>query len=122
MMRPVILSRPENTAVGLPMRWGGGSTTTSSPGCAEASAGCPGARGRPVPDGGPGKGLGAAACPDATGAAPCCGTFCIGGCRGGAAGVPGGGGNSCDWAVPAPGRLEGGRLIAGGNGCAGGDE
>jgi hypothetical protein len=29
VMRPVILSRPENTAVGLAMRCGGGSSTTS---------------------------------------------------------------------------------------------
>ena len=40
MMRPVILSRPANTAVGLAILCGGGSITTSSLGCGAASSGC----------------------------------------------------------------------------------
>ena len=61
MMRPVILSRPENTAVGLAMRCGGGSTTTSSPGCGAVLAGCGGApRGWRWPGGRPGKPAGPA--------------------------------------------------------------
>jgi hypothetical protein len=34
--------------------------------------------------------------------------------------MPGGGGKGCDWMVPPPGRLEGGRLIGAGSGCGGG--
>src|SRR5579862_1223492 len=41
-----------------------------------------------------------------------------GGC--GATVAPGGGASGCDWMAPAPGRLEGGRLIGAGSGCAGG--
>ena len=40
--------------------------------------------------------------------------------RRGATGTPGGGASGCDWMSPAPGRLEGGRLIGAGNGAAGG--
>ena len=50
-MRPVILSRPENTAVGLVIRCGGGSTTTSSLGCGAVLAGCGALRGEPGPGG-----------------------------------------------------------------------
>ena len=55
MMRPVILSRPENTAVGLAIFCGGGSTTTSSPGCGASMAGCGAPRGWRWPGGSPGS-------------------------------------------------------------------
>src|SRR5262249_47032554 len=42
MMRPVILSRPENMADLLAIFCAGGSGRTSSPGCGEVSAGCGG--------------------------------------------------------------------------------
>src|SRR5262249_50432177 len=45
MMRPVILSRPENSAALLVMRCDGGSVTTSSPGCGDVSMGPRGKRG-----------------------------------------------------------------------------
>src|SRR5690348_10254708 len=105
MMRPVILSRPENTAVGLAMRCGGGSTTTSSEGGGPfASCGAPGGDGC-----WPG------------GVLACCGCCCgCGRCSAGACCAPGGGARSCDWIDPPPGRFCGGRLIGGGIGCAGG--
>src|SRR5712671_5744241 len=43
MMRPVILSRPENSALVLGIFCDGGSAMTWSPGCGEVSAGCGGA-------------------------------------------------------------------------------
>src|SRR6202022_1380177 len=45
MMRPVILSRPENMADLLAIFCDGGSAMTSSPGCGEVSAGCGAPRG-----------------------------------------------------------------------------
>src|SRR5436190_13334866 len=72
MMRPVILSRPENTAVGLAILCGGGSTMVSLVGGSEA--GC----GRWLPAGG------------APGAA-CCGA------RGGALVAPGGSNSGWVW-------------------------
>ena len=51
MMRPVILSRPANTAVGLVMRCGGGSTTTASLCCGAVFVGCGALRGEPGPGG-----------------------------------------------------------------------
>src|SRR5690242_466080 len=107
MMRPVILSRPENTAVGLAMRCGGGATTTSSLGCGAVLACCGALRGEPGPGGNATGG----------GAALCCGCA---GCGGGAACTPGGGASGCDWIVPPPGRFDGGRLIGAGSGCCGG--
>ena len=74
-MRPVILSRPEKTAVGLAILFGGGSTTVSLLG-GGSEAGC----GRWLPAGG------------APGVA-CCGA----GARDGALAAPGGGGNGCVW-------------------------
>src|SRR6476646_10884649 len=106
MLRPVILSRPENTAVGLAMRCGDGATTTSSLGCGAVLAGCGALRGEPG-TGGKAGGAGAGAM-----AAPCGG--------GGAASPPGGGGSGCDRMVPPPGRLDGGRFIGAGSGCGGG--
>ena len=41
MMRPVILSRPENNAPLLVIFCDGGSAMTSSPGCGDVSAGAP---------------------------------------------------------------------------------
>src|SRR4029077_17915227 len=107
MMRPVILSRPENTAVGLAMRCGGGSTTTSSLGCGSVLAGCGALRGEPGPGGKAGGGAAVA---------PCCGGWAAGG----AAQPPGGGGSGCDWMPPAPGRVDGGNLMGAGSGCGGG--
>src|SRR5215472_11078086 len=76
MMRPVILSRPENSAPLLAIFCDGGSGITSSPGCGEVSVGCGVPRsGRP---------------PGPTGS---------GGCPGGptaAEELPGGGGSGCD--------------------------
>ena len=43
-----------------------------------------------------------------------------GGWPGGGTATPGGGASGCDWMVPPPGRLDGGRLIGAGSGCAGG--
>src|SRR5947209_1499411 len=104
MMRPLILSSPEKTAVGFAIRCGGGATITSSVGgCVGAPAGgvaaCEGA-----PAGG-WIGVIAVGCPGA----PCAGCC-------GAAGAPGGGGSSSLWIPPAPGRLDGGRLIGAGSG------
>src|SRR5450759_4709669 len=91
MMRPVILSRPANTAVGLVMRCGGGSTTISSPGCGAVLTGCGGAPcGCRTPGGRPGSACTGPAAPDGCGA------------------------------TGTPGRLDGGRLIGAGSGCAGG--
>src|SRR3954471_15382893 len=99
MMRPVILSSPENVAFLLMILLAGGSVTTSSPGCKVA-----GAPGTPLgwrwPGGNPGSGLagGAAAtppcdgCGGATVSAP--GAFC------GTMVVPGGGANGCDCTEP----------------------
>src|SRR5689334_1123335 len=80
MMRPVILSRPENNADLLTMRCGGGSVMTSSPGCGDVSAGWPrGPRGAgprfgvrlvgAAPGGGPNgaRGAGSSAAPDGGG-------------------------------------------------------
>ena len=75
MMRPVILSRPEKTAVGLAILFGGGSTMVSLLG-GGSEAGC----GRWLPAGG------------APGVA-CCGA----GARDGALAAPGGGGNGWVW-------------------------
>src|SRR5262249_40015380 len=52
MMRPVILSRPENMADLLAIFCDGGSGMTSSPGCGEVSAGCGAPRGRGLPGNG----------------------------------------------------------------------
>src|SRR4051794_27951129 len=46
VLRPVILSRPENTAVGLMIFCAGGAVTISSPGCGAVLAGSGGPRGR----------------------------------------------------------------------------
>src|SRR3954451_12093477 len=46
VMRPVILSRPENTAVGLMIFCAGGAVTISSPGCGAVLAGSGVPRGR----------------------------------------------------------------------------
>src|SRR5512142_3467541 len=105
MMRPVILSRPENTAVGLAMRCGDGSTTTSSPRCGAVLTGCGTLRGEPGPGGKAGGG--------GPIAAPCGGCSCG---AGGAANPPGGGGSGCDCMVPPPGRFDGGKFIGAGNG------
>src|SRR5450631_2850154 len=105
MMRPVILSRPENTACGLAIRCGGGSTTSSSPGCGAVLACCP-LRGCFCPGGNPGSGR-----------APC-GCSCAGAC--GDTGPPGSGASGADSIEPAPGRLDGGKLIGAGSGCDGG--
>src|SRR6266545_4373102 len=78
-MRPVILSRPENSAALLAMRCDGGSVMTSSPGCGEVSAGC-GPRWR---------GAGARGAGSPTAAPPC------------------GGGSGRDWTPPC--GLGGGR-------------
>src|SRR4030081_2366505 len=67
VMRPVILSRPEKTAVGLMIFCAGGAVTISSPGCGAVLAGCGVPRGR-----------------------------CAGGIAAGSAEVPGGGGKDCD--------------------------
>src|SRR5262245_8320526 len=112
MMRPVILSRPEKTAVGLTMRCGDGATTTSSVGWGAVLAGWGALRGEPGPGGKAGAGW-----PGAT-AAPCWGAWPGGGA--GATTPPGGGGNGCDWTPPAPGRFDGGRFIGAGSGCEGG--
>src|SRR3981189_1836330 len=69
VMRPVILSRPENTAGALMIFCGGGAVTSSSPGCGAVLAGCGVPRGR-----WPGAG----------------------GIAAGSAGTPGGGGKDCD--------------------------
>src|SRR3954462_4292033 len=91
MMRPVILSRPENVAFLLTILLAGGSVTTSSPGCNVAA--CPGTflgwRGPgPAPGGGLGE-AGAAPCPGCAGAIAT-GAFC------GTTVVPGGGASGCD--------------------------
>src|SRR6476469_5230984 len=99
MMRPVILSRPENTAVGLGIFSAGGSTTTWSFCGGGAAAAGGGAPGRTCPGGG----------------APCGGAVTS---RLGS--VPGGGDKGCDWMVPPPGRACGGRFIGAGNGSEGG--
>ena len=52
----VILSRPENIAVGLTMRCGDGETTTSSVGCGVVLAGWGALRGEPGPGGKAGAG------------------------------------------------------------------
>src|ERR1700704_6903105 len=99
VMRPVILSRPENTAVGLMIFCAGGAVTISSPACGAVLAGCGVPRGR-----WPGAG----------------------GIAAGSAGTPGGGGKDCDgigttlgaagarggsttrcWSTGGGGRLEG---------------
>src|SRR6202035_2741841 len=80
MMRPVILSRPENSAEVLTTFCVGGSATTSSPGCGEVSAGCP--RGWRWIGGGPG------------------GSGWLGGTVGSITATPGGGGKGCDWTPP----------------------
>src|SRR3954467_9257032 len=105
MMRPVILSRPENSADALTIFCDGGSLTTSSPGCVVESP--PGGRGRccggawgmrglgsiaAVPGGGKGR--------DCTG--PGKGDCCCGGAPGGR---PPGGGPPCG----TPGTPDGGR-------------
>src|SRR5882757_6769231 len=78
MMRPVILSRPENNAPLLAIFCDGGSVITSSPGCGEVSCGPP--RGWRWPGGRPGSGCG-----------PPGGTAAV---------LPGGGGNGCDCTPP----------------------
>src|SRR6476661_8334721 len=95
MMRPVILSRPANTVVGLVMRCAGGSTTTASLGCGAVFVGCGALRGESGP-GGSADGV----CPGATAA-------------------PVGGGNSCDCTPPTPGRFDGGKFIGEGSGWEG---
>src|SRR4051812_17034133 len=84
MMRPVILSRPENSADALTIFCDGGSFTTSSAGGGPASAG---GRGR------------------------CCGAW---GLRGSIAAVPGGGGRGRDCTPPGGGKLLGGYCGCGG--------
>ena len=90
MMRPVILSRPENTALGLAMRCGGGATTTSSPGCGEVSAGSGVPRGWRMPGSRPGVER-----TTPCGASPCGGNG-DSGTAAGAATPPGGGAKGCD--------------------------
>src|SRR5271165_1973833 len=89
-MRPVILSRPANTAVGLGIFTAGISVTISSPGCTLGSAGCGGLiwPAPPVPG------------------APIGGT--LGPEPGALATVPGGGGRGCELIEP------GGACITGG--------
>src|SRR5436190_15617307 len=88
MIRPVILSRPAKTAVGLAILFGGGSTRVSLLGAGPIEAGwvC----GRWPPAGVPG--------------AACCGD----GARAGALVAPGGGGSGCVW-IREPGGGPGGR-------------
>src|SRR5436305_14549437 len=74
-MRPVILSRPEKTAVGLTIFCAGGAVVTASPGGGAVLAGCGVPRGR-----WPGAVAGAGAA----------------GLAAGSAGTPGGGGKACD--------------------------
>src|SRR5438270_3102612 len=97
MMRPVILSSPENVAFLLTILLDGGSVTTSSPGCKVAAA--PGTLlGWRWPGGNPGNGLGegAAPCPGCGGAIAT-GAFC------GTTVVPGGGASGCDCTAPGGG-------------------
>src|SRR5579862_9199493 len=97
MMRPVILSRPENTARLFGIFCVGVSVTTVSSDCGAASAGC----------GGGGLagcwGLGGGGLPRARWG------------DGGAAVAPGGGGSGCAWIPDGGGPAEGG-----GGGCGGG--
>src|SRR5580693_8548516 len=100
MMRPVILSRPENTARALGIFCVGVSVTTVSSDCGAASAGCGGG--------------GLAGCCELAG---CCGLAGGGltrarwpGGGSGAAAAPGGGGSGCAW-IP-----DGGGPAAGGGG------
>src|SRR5262249_61651324 len=99
MMRPVILSRPAKTAVGLVMGCGGGSMITASLGCGDVFAGCGALRGDPGPGG---KAVGV--CPGA--AAVPCGAGPDGGW--GANIPPGGGGRGGGWMFPWPGGVRGG--------------
>src|SRR4051812_30085367 len=108
MMRPVILSSPENVAFLLTILLDGGSVTTSSPGCKVAAA--PGTLFGWRWPGGPGSGLGdgAAPCPGC-GGATATGAFC------GTTLVPGGGASGCDCTAPGGGTPcpGGGRFGAG---------
>src|SRR5262249_47110517 len=81
MMRPVILSRPANTAVGLVIFCPGVSVTTSSPGCSPVLACC--GRGWRWPDGAP-AGDGESRVPGSGGGGRVSGSACT---------PPGGGGN-----------------------------
>src|SRR5262249_5702645 len=93
MIRPVILSRPENIAPLLAIFCDGGSGMTSSPGCGEVSAGCGVPRGGRTPGGGKPPGGKAPGGKAATGGQAGPGTT--------AALPPGGGGSGCVW-TPAP--------------------
>src|SRR4051794_12319703 len=106
MMRPVILSSPENVAFLLMILLAGGSVTTSSPGCKVAA--CPGTvLGWRWPGAGLGE-AGAAPCPGC-GGATATGAFC------GTTVVPGGGASGCDCTAPGGGTPcpGGGRFGAG---------
>src|SRR5271166_3938871 len=102
MIRPVILSRPENTATGFGIFCDGSSVTTSSPGCGAVLAAGGAPRSGRCSGGRPGNG----AC-GGRGAA-CC--WFVG------SAAPGGGGNGCDWT--APGR---GDPLGASADCPGGD-
>src|SRR5271156_943424 len=107
MMRPVILSRPENTARPLGIFWVGVSVTTVSSDCGAVSAGCGGG------------GLGGCCGVGGGGGPP--GRWAGGG--GGAAAAPGGGGSGCAWMPDGGGPAEGGGgeycCWPAGGGCAG---
>src|SRR5260370_42365466 len=99
MMRPVILSRPEKSALALTIFCDGGSATIWSPGCGEVSTGCGAPRGRGGRPGG------------APVSAGWLGEF------GSVPGTPGGGGNGCDGSAPGdPARPRRGGGSAGGRG------
>src|SRR3981189_764465 len=92
VMRPVILSRPENTAGALMIFCGGGAVTSSSPGCGAVLAGCGVPRGR-WPGAG---GIAAGSAGTPRGGGQDCGGV---GTPPRAAG-PGGGGKDCDGIAP----------------------